>query len=65
MIRAGNCRSEINRRVGRIVRMFKWGVSEELVPPLVYEALRTVPGLRKGRSGAREKPPVSRSPTPR
>ena len=34
MIRAGNCRSEINRRVGRIVRMFKWGVSEELVPPV-------------------------------
>jgi integrase len=58
MIRAGNCRSEINRRVGRIVRMFKWAVSEELVPPSVYEALRTVSGLRKGRSGAREKPPV-------
>src|SRR5262249_37374194 len=43
MIRAGNYRSEINRRVGRIVRMFKWGVSEELIPPAVYEALRTVP----------------------
>ena len=59
MIRAGNCRSEINRRVGRVVRMFKWGVSEELVPPGVLEALRAVPGLRKGRSAAvREKPPV-------
>ena len=33
MVRADNCRSEINRRVGRVVRMFKWGVSEELVPP--------------------------------
>jgi integrase len=58
MIRAENCRSEINRRVGRIVRMFKWGVSEELIPASVYEALRTVSGLRKGRSAAREKPPV-------
>ncbi len=58
MIRAGNCRTEINRRVGRIVRMFKWGVSEELIPPSVHEALRTVTGLRKGRSKAREKEPV-------
>jgi len=58
MIRGGNCRSEINRRIGRIVRMFKWGVSEELIPPSAYEALRTVSGLRKGRSAAREKPPV-------
>ena len=49
MISAGNCRSEINRRVGRIVRMFKWGVTEELIPP----RLRGPPyrsGLRKGRS---------------
>jgi integrase len=58
MVRADNCRSEINRRVGRVVRMFKWGVSEELVPPGVFEALRTVSGLRKGRSQAREKPPI-------
>ncbi|WP_337175406.1 site-specific integrase [Paludisphaera sp.] len=62
MVRAGNCRAEINRRVGRIVRMFKWGVSEELVPPGVHEALRTVAGLRKGRTSAREKPPVKPVP---
>ncbi len=58
MVRAGNCRSEINRRVGRVVRLFKWGVAEELVPPGVLEALRAVAGLRKGRSAAREKPPI-------
>ncbi len=58
MIRSGNCRTEINRRIGRIVRMFKWGVSEELVHPFVYESLRTVSGLRKGRSAARESQPV-------
>jgi integrase len=62
MIRAGNCRSEINRRVGRIVRMFKWAVSEELVPPGIYEALRTVSGLRKGRSPVKEKPPIGPVP---
>jgi integrase len=58
MIRAGHCRTEINRRIGRIVRMFEWGVSEELVHPFVYESLRTVSGLRKGRSAARESQPV-------
>jgi integrase len=42
--------------------MFKWGVSEELVPPSVHEALRSVAGLRKGRSAAREKPPVRPGP---
>lgn len=50
MIRAGNCRTEINRRIGRIVRMFKWGVSEELVHPFVYESLRTVSGKKKNRA---------------
>ena len=38
--------------------MFKWGVSEELISPSVYPALCAVPGLRKGRSGARESAPV-------
>jgi integrase len=62
LVRAGNCRTEINRRVARVVRMFKWGVSEELVPPAVHEALRAVPGLRKGRSAARERPAVGPVP---
>ena len=52
------CRNEVNKRLGRIKRVFKWAVSEQLVPPSVFEALKTVDGLRKGRSDAREKPPV-------
>ena len=28
-------RKEINKRIGRIKRVFKWAVSEELIPPLV------------------------------
>lgn len=58
MIDSGLCRLEINRRVGRIVRAFKWAVSEEMVPPSVHQALQSVPGLRRGRSEARESEPV-------
>ncbi|MFO0892583.1 MAG: site-specific integrase [Isosphaeraceae bacterium] len=52
------CRSEVNRRIGRIVRLFKWAVSEEMVPPSVHQALQSVPGLRRGRADVRESEPV-------
>ena len=51
-------RSYINAQIGRIKRMFKWGVAEELVPPAIYEDLRAVSGLLKDRSEARETAPV-------
>jgi integrase len=51
-------RGVINQRVGRIVRMFKWGVAEEMVPESIWNALTTVGGLERGRSGARETSPV-------
>lgn len=54
MIRAGWCRKNINKQAGRIVRMFGWGVSQELVKADVAHALREVKGLHKGRSEARE-----------
>ena len=63
MINAGRARTTINQNVGRIRRIFKWGGSRELIPASVYEALRTVDGLRPGRSGARETKPVK--PVPR
>jgi hypothetical protein len=62
MIDSGLCRSEVNRRVGRLVRAFKWAVSEEMVPPSVYQALQTVPGLRRGRADVRESDPVRPAP---
>jgi integrase len=62
MVDGGLCRSEINRRVGRIVRAFKWAVSEEMVPPSVHQALQTVPGLRRGRADVRESEPVKPVP---
>jgi integrase len=62
MVRADWCRTLVNRRAGRVVRAFKWGVAQELVPVTVFEALRTVPGLQKGRTAARESDPVKPVP---
>ncbi len=58
LIEARLSRGFINQRIGIIKRMFKWGVSKELVPPAVYQALATVEGLKKGRTLARETKPV-------
>lgn len=62
MIGRGWSRSYINAQVDRIRRMFKWGVSEELVGVGVYEALRTVNGLRAGRTEAPETRPIRPAP---
>jgi integrase len=58
LIEGGLSRTTINQRIGRIVRLFKWAASEELVPADVYHALRTVSGLPRGRSAARAPVPV-------
>ena len=52
------CRKHINKQVSRLTRIFKWGVANELIGPEVYQALTTVPGLKKGRTEARETGPV-------
>jgi integrase len=51
-------RGVINERVRIVVKVFEWGVSEELVPETVHRALKAVEGLRAGRSAARESKPV-------
>jgi hypothetical protein len=58
MIENDLSRGVINHRINRIKRFFRWAVSEELIPSSVYEGLRTVDGLKKGRSTARETEPV-------
>jgi integrase len=58
MVEAGLCRGVVNHRCRRIVRVFKWGVSEELVPESTWRALTTVRGLEQGRTEARETDPV-------
>ncbi|QDV73636.1 tyrosine-type recombinase/integrase [Botrimarina mediterranea] len=47
-------RKHLNKQVSRLVRMFKWGVENELLAPDIHAALNAVPGLKKGRSDARE-----------
>ncbi len=55
-------RSTINRHIGTVKRIFRWAASEELIGVEVYQRLATVPGLRKGKSDARETPPVEPVP---
>ena len=52
------CRPEINRRISRIRRVFRWATSEELIPSTVIHGLACVQGLPRGRCGAREPEPV-------
>jgi len=58
MIKSGICRTLINRRVSTIKRVFKWGVSNELVPSNVFHSLQSVEGLKRGRCEVRESDPV-------
>jgi len=58
MIDGRDSRRYINDNVDRLRRVFRWGASEELLPASVYESLRTVESLPKGRSDARETKPI-------
>lgn len=58
MVERGNSRKYVNKSVGRIKRMFKWGVENELVPVAGYQALMSVAGLMKGRTEAQDHEPV-------
>lgn len=55
-------RRGVNRQTDNIKRIFKWAVSEQLIPVAAYQALATVEGIRKNRSTLRESekvPPVA------
>lgn len=62
MVEQGNSRRYINGNVGRLKAMFRWAVTEELIPVTTYQALRTLPGLKKGKTEAVERPPVPAVP---
>lgn len=62
LIRDGTCRTSVNRHVGRIVRVWKWGASREIVPAATWQALQSVEGLRKGQSVAPERAKVQPAP---
>ncbi len=54
MVVDGLTRSGINKRVRRIRRVFEWAVANEVIPNGVNESLRTVDGLKRGRTDAPE-----------
>jgi len=58
MIDLGWARTNINAMVSRIRHVFRWAAENELVPPEIYYGLRAVPGLKRGRTRARETEPV-------
>lgn len=58
LVERGCARKTVNDNTRRVVRMFRWGVAEQLVPPMVLQALLAVEGLRKGSGDARETAPI-------
>lgn len=57
-IQVGNTRKYINKSVGRLVRMYKWGVSKAMVDVEVWQRLTSLSSLKSGRSKARETAPI-------
>lgn len=63
-VESGWCRRLCNQSTGCLVRIFKWGAAEELVPASVWHALQAVEGLKRGRTTApdhKPKQPVSQA----
>ena len=58
MIDDGRCRTNINRLVHWVRRVFAWAVENEYVPVSIYDALKAVPALKEGRTEAIESDPV-------
>lgn len=58
MIDLGWARGNINKQVQRIRRVWRWGIEHGLVRPDTLAALESVPGLRRGRSAAKESDPI-------
>ena len=62
MVEAGWCRNYVNEQASRVRRVFRWAVSEEMLPGEVYHRLEAVDGLRRGIHGVRESAPVKPAP---
>ncbi|MDB5308027.1 MAG: site-specific tyrosine recombinase XerD [Gemmataceae bacterium] len=63
MIQRGWCRTRVNKQIGRVKRLFKWAVGQELLPVAVSQSLGCVEGLQRGRTEARETNPVQPVPS--
>ena len=51
-------RTTVNLTCEGIRRIFKWAASHQLLPVTIHQALATVPGLKAGRTTAREPEPI-------
>jgi integrase len=58
----GLARKPANQHLGRVKRMWRWGVAEELLDAACWQRLASVEGLKRGRTAAREHPPVEPVP---
>lgn len=54
MIGNGWCRTFVNKQTGRLRHLFRWGISWEMVPQSVADALKSVDALKPGESKAPE-----------
>lgn len=58
-VQRGTCsRKTINGQMQRLVRILKWGVAKGMVPVGVYQTIRCVDPLKRGRCDAREIEPI-------
>jgi integrase len=51
-------RSYVNANMRRLVRMFRWAAAEGKITATIPQGLAMIPGLRRGRSEARETAPI-------
>ncbi|TWU21755.1 site-specific tyrosine recombinase XerC [Novipirellula galeiformis] len=58
MLVGGLSRTYVNSQMKRILRMVKWAAAEGKVSASVFDTLRLIPGLKKGRTTARETAPI-------
>jgi integrase len=51
-------RQYVNKQMKRLLRVFKWMTGEGLIPSSIYESLRCVASLQRGRTEAKEAPRI-------
>lgn len=62
MVAKGWSRKTTNKHRGRVCQCFRWGVAQDLVPPDVFERIRHVENLQRGRTKAPDYPKVTSAP---
>ena len=48
MVMLGWCRSYVNKHIGRVRVVFRWGVAEQLLPPDQHQTIKTTPAVMAG-----------------